>query len=194
MRLLSRQRCSPGGLAGFRVLSPARRTQVRLRGEVLRKPPQPAGFRSAGGRERSRVCHPNEFASLPPSPRVRPRSPRRRSRRPPGDPLRVTSSADAPSRPACVSSRRSGEPRLRVSLRQPLRLSSAREHALCAAVAAYRWPAQEGTRPGRQTRPSWREKVGDRTRLRPAAQDCDPKTDSCLSSGRKDESLAQARR
>ena len=152
MRLLSRQRCSPCGLAGFRVLSPARRTQVRLRGEVLRKPPQPAGFRSAGGRERSRVCHPNEFASLPPSLRVRPRSPRRRSRRPPGDPLRVTSSADTPSRPACVSSRRSGEPRLRVSLRQPLRLSSAREHALCAAVAAYRWPEQEGTACGERER------------------------------------------
>ena len=134
MRRLSRQPCSPTGLVGLRVLPPARHTRVCLRGEVLRNPPQADGFRSAVGRERRRVCHPNEFAAVPPSTRVRPRSPRCRSRRLPSDPRRDAASRNTAPCLACVSQRQADEPRQRVSLRQPLAPSPAREHKFCGAL------------------------------------------------------------
>ena len=134
VRRLSRQRCSRVGTGGFGVLPPARHTRVCLRGEVL---PNPRTFRRSPlrcGRERRRGCHPNEFAAVPPSTRVRPRSPRCRSRRLPSDPRRDAASRNTAPCLACVSQRQADEPRQRVSLRQPLAPSPAREHQFCGAL------------------------------------------------------------
>ena len=87
--------------------------------------------RLAGAKETALVTL-VEFAADPPSPRVRPRSPRRFSLRPAHVTRCDTASRNTAPCLAPCHIRRIAEPNRRVSLRQPLDLSTAREITFCA--------------------------------------------------------------
>ena len=105
-----------------------------------RSPAESASFRRSPlgcGRERRRVCHPNEFATDPPGARVRPRSSRHFSLRQPRVPRRDTALRNTAPCLAPRHTRRIAEPNCRASLRQPLAPSTVRERAFSAAQAPY---------------------------------------------------------